>query len=232
MMAPGDQDIINRIFVNRGKALEAFIRLLVARNAPWDKYVAGDTNAISESAKRGAKVFVGKADCVQCHKGPSFTDEKFHDLGLIDTYPAGIQGYDPNLWSFFTGLCDQGHGPGPAFSMNNKFSRDGAYSDDPNTPLLKGIMTVDSDVGAYRTASLRNVAETAPYMHLGQLATLEDVVRYENKGGETSGYIGTKDEKVKQLNLSDGEVADVVEFLKTLTGEQVPQQYWSGTPNP
>jgi len=234
MMAPADQDIINRIFVNRGKALEAFIRLLISRNAPFDQYVAGDTTAISTSAKRGLKLFVTKGGCNDCHKGPAFTDEKFHNLGVPDTYPAGVMGFDPNLWSFFTNLLDQGHAGGPPYAMNNPLSRDGVYSDDTTTPLLKNLTVTDADTGTYRTPSLRNVAMTAPYEHLGQFATLEDVVRFDNMGGGTPGmgFPGTKDEKMKPLNLTDAEIADIVAFLETLTGEQVDQKYWSAQPNP
>jgi cytochrome c peroxidase len=234
MMAPADQDIITRIFVNRGKALEAFIRLLVSRNAPFDQYVAGDTTAISTSAKRGLRLFVTQGGCNACHAGPTFTDEKFHNLGVPDTYPAGIMGYDPNLWSFFTNLLDTGHAGGPPYAMNNPLSRDGVYSDDTTTPLLKNLTVTDADMGTYRTPSLRNVAMTPPYEHLGQFAMLEDVVRFDNMGGGTPGmgFPGTKDAKMKPLNLSDGDIADIVAFLETLTGEQVDQQYWSGQPNP
>jgi cytochrome c peroxidase len=232
MMAPADQDIINRIFVNRGKALEAYIRLLVSRNAPFDQYVAGNTSAISTSAKRGVKLFVGKAGCNACHSGPFFSDQKFHNLGVPDTYPPGIVGFDMNLWSFFTNLLDQGHYGGAEFAHSNPFSRDGAYSDDTTTPLLKGIASTDADTGTYRTASLRNVAMTPPYEHLGQFNTLEEVVRFDNMGGGDMGFPGTKDEKMKPLNLTDGEIQDLVAFLETLTGEPPPQNLWSGTPNP
>jgi cytochrome c peroxidase len=232
MMAPADQDIINRIFANRGKALEAYIRLLVSRNAPFDNYVAGDTTAISTSAKRGLKLFVGKAGCNACHAGPFFSDQKFHNLGVPDTYPVGIVGFDMNLWTFFTNLLDQGHSGGPEFAHNNPFSRDGVYSDDQNTPLLKGLVSTPADLGAYRTASLRNVAMTPPYEHLGQFNTLEEVVRFDNMGGGDMGFPGTKDEKMKPLNLTDGEIADIVAFLESLTGEQVPQSLWSAQINP
>src|SRR5262245_21956149 len=69
-LSPGDQEIVNRVLVNYGKAMEAFLRLLVSRNAPFDRYVAGDGAAISGEAKRGLKLFIGKAGCVACHNTP------------------------------------------------------------------------------------------------------------------------------------------------------------------
>jgi cytochrome c peroxidase len=78
-MAVDDQRIINRIFVNFGMAIAAYIAKLNSIDSPFDRYVAGDTTAISKSAKNGLKLFVGKANCVECHSGPNFTDEKFHN---------------------------------------------------------------------------------------------------------------------------------------------------------
>jgi cytochrome c peroxidase len=73
--------------------------------------------------------------------------------------------------------------------------------------------------GAFRTASLLNVAETGPYFHGGMVATLEDVVRHYNKGGgEEGSFVGTRSPRMRPLMLTDGEVADLVAFLHTLTG--------------
>jgi len=78
----------------------------------------------------------------------------------------------------------------------------------------------DSTVGTFRTAMLLNVAETAPYFHTGEAATLEDVVRHYNQGGGPDGsFAGTKSPRLRPLGLSDGEIADLVAFLNSLTGE-------------
>jgi cytochrome c peroxidase len=74
-----------------------------------------------------------------------------------------------------------------------------------------------SDIGKFKTPSLRNVALTAPYMNDGFLTTLEDVVRHYNSGGKP--FIN-KDTLLKPLNLSVQEQADLVAFLKTLTDEK------------
>ncbi len=64
------------------KAIAAFERTLISTNSPFDKFVAGDKNALSAGAQRGLELFQGKARCVLCHNGPNFTDNKFHNLGV------------------------------------------------------------------------------------------------------------------------------------------------------
>lgn len=64
------------------QALASFQRTLVSQIAPFDRWVSGDENAISESAKRGFALFNGKAQCVACHSSWRFTDDSFHDIGL------------------------------------------------------------------------------------------------------------------------------------------------------
>jgi cytochrome c peroxidase len=77
------------------------------------------------------------------------------------------------------------------------------------------------DIGAFKTEQLRNVGLTAPYMHDGSLKTLWDVVDHYNKGGETNAYL---DGGIEPLNLSEGEINDVVAFLFTLTDRRFTAQ--------
>jgi len=81
-MAESDRQIILRIMSNWGKALEAYERKLVSRNAPIDRYLADHFTALTPSAKRGLKLFIGKARCVTCHSGPMLTDDRFHNIGI------------------------------------------------------------------------------------------------------------------------------------------------------
>ena len=74
----------------------------------------------------------------------------------------------------------------------------------------------ESHRGAFKTPTVRNVALTAPYMHDGSQATLEEVVDWYNKGGHPNAQL---DEKIKKLNLTDQEKADLVAFMKSLTGD-------------
>ena len=180
-MAAGDKVIINRILANYGKAMEAYLRTLVSRNAPFDRYVAGDRSAISASARRGYRLFVGKADCVKCHNGPLFSDDKFHVIGLkIDTTRSPHA--DPT---------EIGRAFNQAFICGSEFNVNGPYSDDRSTRRLAGYCTGTLPTGGWRTKSLRHVAETAPYMRDGQFATLAEVVEFYDRGGDPAGtYLG------------------------------------------
>ena len=209
-MAPADQQIIDRIFVNYGKAIAAYMRKLDSGDAPFDQYVAGDTSAISTSAKRGLLLFIGKAACAECHEGPAFTDNKFHNTGLDQ---RGGMNHVP--------ATDEGRYDGVAAVMAWEFNSSSIYSDDTSTNRLAGLAQNDAERSAFLTPILRNCAGTGPYMHAGELATLQDVIDFYNKGGDPSGFTGTLDPKMKKLDLSDQEKADLVEFLKTLTGADV-----------
>ena len=208
-VADVDKPIINRIYANYGKALQAYMRKLVSRNAPFDRFIAGDKTAISISAQRGAKLFLTK-DCVGCHSGPDFTDNQFHALVVAQTGPH-VPATDLGRYQDVPGLLAS------AFNVN------GAFSDDTNTGKLTGLVQDNAQKGQFRTKSLRNVAGAGPYMHSGQLATLEDVIDFYDQGGGDPGSSGiTKDTRMMPLGLSPGDKADLVEFMKTLTGEPLP----------
>jgi cytochrome c peroxidase len=206
-MTPEDQAIVNTILANVGKAFEAYERRLISRNAPFDQYVARDFEAISTSAKRGLKLFVGKAGCDSCHQTETFSDQKFHNTGVAQTM-QDLGRYDdvPRLMNLFNGI--------------------GPYSDDPTAghEKLDGVTWTTDLKGLFRTKSLRQVAETGPYFHNGSIASLEEVVRHYNKGGALEGsYPGAKDAMLVPLNLTEAEIHDIVAFLQTLTGEPVPE---------
>ena len=82
----------------------------------------------------------------------------------------------------------------------------------------------EDDRGAFRTETLRNVTQSAPYMHAGQLLTLRDVLDFYNRGGDSTGFSGTKSVRMKPLGLSEQDINDLIEFLKTLTGEALPSE--------
>jgi cytochrome c peroxidase len=211
MMAPADRDIINTIMANIGKAIEAYERQLVSRNAPIDKYIGGEYTALSPAAKRGLRLFIGKAACVDCHSGPTLTDNKFHNTGVPQ---LGV-----NL-----PLVDNGRFDDLSATLTNAFNGQGKFSDDPNRGAAKlaGMMVTDNLKGLFRTGMLRQIANTGPYMHTGSLLTLEDVVRFYNWGGGNANFSGVKSAAMAPLLLSDEEVADIVAFLRTLTGEPPP----------
>jgi cytochrome c peroxidase len=103
------------------------------------------------------------------------------------------------------------------------------YSADPEAGAAKlGALDPEDETtkGQFRTASLLNIAETGPYFHNGSARTLEDVMwHYNNGGGEPGRYSGTVDAKMRPLGLTEAEMRDVVAFLRTLTGEPVPQEW-------
>jgi cytochrome c peroxidase len=214
-MDPADQELVNRIMANCGKALEAYERRLVSRGAPFDRYVAGDFGALTTSAKRGLKLFIGKAGCESCHKHETFTDQDFHDTGV----PQATTPFDEGRFTDVTRLPNIWNGAGE-------------YSDDraAGAAKLAGIEQTEEMRGQFRTKSLRHVGETGPYFHDGSASTLADVVRFYNGGGGAEGtFPGKKEDQIMPLNLSESEIADLVEFLLSLTGDPIPAELTSNT---
>lgn len=213
-MTAEDRDAVNLAYANFGKALAAYLRLLISGPAPFDRYIEGDTAAISASAKRGARLFIGKAACVECHSGPTFSDEEFHVTGVEQIGEHVLPGPD--------------HDPGRLGALdvylNWDFSTAGKYNDDPSVDRSVGIVKDPALTGAFRTKGLRNTAMTGPFMHTGHLKTLREVVEFYNVGGAESGFAGTKDPLMKPLNLTASEIDDLVAFLESLTGTPVPAE--------
>lgn len=218
-MAPADQEHVTTAFVNFGKALQAYMRLIVSRDAAFDRYVAGDTSALSASAKSGLGLFIGKASCVQCHAGPHFSDDDFH-----------VNGLKPEGEHIF--LEATGREATIQHVLDNPFNSSGPYSDDPSTGRLEGLAPTGEARGKWRTKGLRQADKTGPYMHTGQIATLREVVEFYNAGGDEAGYVGVKDKRIQPLHLSDAEIDDLVAFLESLTGQPVPVALQSDTSAP
>jgi len=155
-------------------AIAAFERTVVSTNSAYDRYIQGDREALTDSARRGLDLFRGRAHCITCHSGPNFTDSGFHNLGV---------GYAQGTFA------------------------------DVGRQKVSGKVR---DTGAFKTPGLRSVELTAPYMHDGSEPTLERVIDLYNRGGIRNPYL---DPKVLPLHLSGREKADLVAFLKALTGE-------------
>lgn len=226
-LTPGDKEIINRILVNYGKAIESYLRKLVSRNAPFDRFVAGDHDAISPEAKQGLKLFIGKADCIRCHNTPLFSDDDFHVIGLrIDTKLS------PHADPAETGraanqllICNRSNADGD-FNVN------GHFSDAPHTTRDGNLCRQVIQPGLWRTKGLRQTAETAPYFRDGQTATLADVIDFYDRGGDPVGTFLGGPKEIRALHLSSEEKRQLKEFLKTLTGEPIPEQFLRDLHNP
>lgn len=186
-------------------AIGSFERTLIFLDAPFDRYLAGDTSALSEQARRGHVLFDGKARCASCHPlnaaSPLGTDNAYHNIGVAARTKD------------FEGLARQ------ALAALEKDSSEKALDElalgTDLSELGRFMITRNrADIGAFKTEQLRNVGITGPYMHDGSLQTLWDVMDHYNKGGEDNGFL---DGGIEALALTDAEVDDVVAFLFTLT---------------
>jgi cytochrome c peroxidase len=190
------------------KAIASFERTVISADCPFDRYTyGGDKTALSEAAKRGLELYRGKARCQECHAVSEnyaiFTDNKYHNLGV------GFKRIQPRLREIIREARmakQEGREPDDAVVTKGEISELGRF-------VVTGQM---SDIGAFKTPSLRNIAVTGPYMHDGSLKTLEEVMELYNKGGEKNPFLGS----VRVLNLTDEEIRDVIEFLKSLTSPE------------
>jgi len=216
-MAWGDQQAVNEILANVGKAIAAYERRIVSGESPFDRFVEGmrdgdpeKLGAIGEEAKAGLRIFIGEGNCRLCHTGPTFSDGLFH-AGLVPPRDGGAP-------------MDSGrYGAVPAL-LEDMFNAAGPFNDDPGRARagrLRGLHQAAHDWGAFKTPSLRNVALTGPYMHQGQLEELEDVVRfYSTLEGALQRDAGTE-VVLRPLGLDDDEVRALVAFLESLTSTEL-----------
>lgn len=199
---------VDRVFAQFGKAIHAYERLIVSVNSPFDKFVAGQPSGFSIDAQRGLKVFIGKGQCIACHGGPNFTDNLFHNIAVrqLGTHvPA----------------ADEGRWDGVPQVLADPFNTEGAFSDDTSGTKLVGLTPQPaSNHGAFKTPTLRSISETGPYMHTGSIKTLAEVINFYDRGGDTAGFVGTNE--LVPLGLSAQERADLLAFLLTLDGEDLP----------
>ncbi|MCK6523920.1 cytochrome-c peroxidase [Myxococcota bacterium] len=208
-MAEADQGAVNEVFANVGKALEAFQRTLTPQPSSFDRYVAarraGDATGgghLSAEAERGLKLFVGEASCVLCHNGPNLADDAFHSLGLPTTPSEGL---------------DMGRAVGARLVLSAEFNCAGPYSDTTDCPELRYLNPEFPDfILAFKTPSLRHVAQTAPYMHDGRFKTLDEVLNfYSTLPGEPP--LGHRELTLKPLKLSPDELSALTAFLESLS---------------
>jgi len=217
-MTDEDQALINTIFANVGKAIAAYEAKLIDVSSPFDSLVsavvAGEPSggdALSLSAKRGLRIFLGKGQCNLCHFGPMLTNGAFHNIGL------GPRDY--------LAVGDLGRYTGIDAVQDNPFNGASIYSDDPTTGAQKldYLAQADEHLAAFKVPSLRNVANTAPYMHGGHFESLTRVVEYYDALDEISSF-GHREESLLPLGLSKDEIADVVSFLESLTSDALDPQ--------
>ena len=190
-----------------GMAIASFERTLLSLDAPIDRFLAGDRGAISASAKRGWRLFNAEARCNTCHGRidvlPLFTDDLFHNIGV------GVASVD------FARVARNAAAAVEAGRSIDEL----AVTDREASALGRFLVTRElKDMGAFKTPQLRNTALTAPYMHDGSEATLEDVIAFYDRGGNDNPYL---DGGIRPLGLTDSQKADLVELLKTFTSDDL-----------
>jgi cytochrome c peroxidase len=200
------------LLVDAGKALAAFQETLVSGRTAFDEFrdalARKDSVQASKyplAAQRGLKIFVGKGNCSVCHFGPQFTNGEFADTGV----------------PFFVapGKVDPGRHAGIEKLKKNPFNLLGRYNDDKSRSSAIGTRHVEAqhrNFGEFRVPGLRGVAQTAPYMHNGSLATLRDVVNFYSELNEDR--LHADGERIlKPLKLTQDEAEDLAAFLESLT---------------
>ena len=208
-MAPADQKTVTRIFTNIGKVIAAFERQLKPGKSRFDDYVKAvlenDTEAmkttLNEAETAGLHLFIGKANCAICHTGPLFTNFDFKNIAVPKVKKLG---------------SDYGRFNGVQKVQESEFNCLGEYSDAAKSDCaeLQFIkFTRDDTVGAFKVPGLRNVAQTAPYMHAGQFKDLKEVLKHYQKRPRSR--IGHSD--LLPTKLTDDDLVKLEAFLHTLT---------------
>ncbi len=206
-LSGADAVVLNTVFANVGKSIAAFERTVMPTASRFDEYVQAvvdddvdrQKQLFSDDELWGLRLFIGEANCTQCHNGPLLTNHEFHNTGVI-SFPGDIP--------------DTARAAGVKEVMASEFNCRSIYSDDPERSCaeLDFARTGVELIGAFKTPSLRNLQDTAPFMHKGQLATLADVLEHYNEAPDA--MIGHNE--AEPLSLNKRELQQVEAFLNTL----------------
>jgi cytochrome c peroxidase len=207
-LSADDQDSVTQVFVNIGKAIAAFERRIGYGPSRFDRYAEslaqGDrqgSDLLSADEKAGLRLFIGKANCVQCHNGPLLTNQEFHNTGVpaVADLPR-----------------DRGRTTGVVQVLADEFNCRSRWSDARGSCRELDYVAADGAElqRAFKVPSLRNVADRAPYMHAGQVPNLTAVVAHYNRAPEAP----EGQSELKPLKLGNREISQLVSFLQTLSG--------------
>ena len=190
-------------FEDASRAIAIFQSTILSSNVPFDRFMEGDESALSESEKRGFKLFTTTAGCSACHRGRLFTDENFHGLGV------------PTPEQFSTDAIRE---ITFKYQLRSRGVSEEVYRTATDDPGLYLVTKVDTDFGQFRTPMLRELGQTGPYMHNGAFATLEEVIEFYNSGGGESPNL---DPLLRPLGLTEENKSDLMAFLMSLTGDPI-----------
>ncbi|MGS2719781.1 MbnH family di-heme enzyme [Paraglaciecola aestuariivivens] len=182
------------------KALASYVRSLISFNSPFDQYAyLNHDAAMSESAKRGMELFFSeKLECFHCHGGVNFTQSSQHQNQQLDLRP---------------------------FHNTGLYNQDGQGAFPIQDQGLIEITLQAQDMGKFRAPTLRNIQLSAPYMHDGSIASLEEVIDFYAKGGRAAGqHSPLKSVFVQGFELKESEKQDLIAFLQSLTDPQFVQK--------
>lgn len=219
------QEDVSRVYANIGKAIAAYERRIAFAPTRFDRYVDAElagrphtsASALSDDEREGLRLFIGRASCVNCHNGPRLTDDHFHNTGV--PLPATALPFD------------SGRAVGARQAVAGEFACTSRYSDarpDDCAELRFAATEGEALVRAYKTPSLRGVAERAPYMHAGQHATLAEVVaHYDRAPSAPAGH-----SELGPLKLSARQRAQLEAFLGTLSAPPVAPPAATGAGRP
>ncbi|MBU6950847.1 cytochrome-c peroxidase [Hahella sp. HN01] len=226
-LSAAQQEAVNRVFANMGKAIMAYERKLKLPPARFDQFIdllekkAGEDKlktVMSADEIQGMRLFMGKANCASCHNGPLFTNFEFHNIGAPEPDVKQVdlgrfQGVNDLTKNEFTCLS-------PVSDAELEQCEEMAFLKKQGPEL----------VGAFKTPSLRNVAATAPYMQAGQFATLQDVVQHYNKPKppyyDREQHPSRPHFDIIPLGLTEEELAQLVAFLGSLTSPLPKDDKW------
>jgi cytochrome c peroxidase len=208
-MTPRQRDAATEVFVNVGKAIAAYERQIRFAPSRFDRFVGEwkrtgtmPEDILDAKERAGLALFVGKAQCTRCHNGPLLTNNEFHNTGVRAR--KGLPEDRGRIVGVSSVQADE-------FNCRSRWS-DAKPAQCAELAFLPAASTAQA--GAFKVPSLRNVAERAPYMHAGQIATLKDVILHYDRAAAAP--VGRSE--LEPLHLTPAERDQIEAFLRTLSG--------------
>jgi len=215
-LSHSQQKNINQVFSNVGKVIAAYQRKIIPGRSRFDEYIdalelssANENEIYSSSEIAGLALFIGEAQCVTCHNGPLLTNNEFHNTGVL-----AISGQLPSM----------GRYDGVRAAREDPFNCLGLYSGANRSECIELRFARDNNelVGAQKTPTLRNIADTAPYMHGGQITTLTQVIEHYNEAPVSM----LNHNEAKPLELRPVQLRQLEDFLLTLSAPLATEEHW------